>query len=192
LVNFSEGSLSERQPEGLGPAGQSFARFDFDASLDAATSSELGQYRFVHFATHGLVDSQHPELSGVLLSLVDQQGRPVNGFLQLHQVYNLNLPAEVVVLSACETALGKEVKGEGLVGLTRGFMYAGAKRVVASLWSVYDPSTAELMTRFYEGMLKEGMRPAAALRAAQIGMWKEERWHAPFYWAPFVLQGEWN
>jgi CHAT domain-containing protein len=173
------------------PTGQSLAKFDFDASLAAATSPELGQYRFVLFATHGLADSEHPELSGVLLSLVDKQGKPVNGFLQLHDVYN-HLPAELVVLSACQTALGKEVKGEGLVGLTRGFMYAGARRVVASLWSVYDPSTVELMTKFYEGMLKEGMRPAAALRAAQMAMWKEKKWHAPFYWAPFVLQGEWN
>lgn len=177
---------------GILPTGQALAKFDFDASLAAATNPELSQYQIVHFATHGLVDSEHPELSGVLLSLVDQQGKPVNGFLQLHDVYNLNLPAELVVLSACQTALGKDVKGEGLVGLTRGFMYAGARRVVASLWSVYDPSTAELMTKFYEGMLKQGMRPAAALRAAQIAMWKEKKWQAPYYWAPFVLQGEWN
>jgi CHAT domain-containing protein len=88
--------------------------------------------------------------------------------------------------------LGKEIKGEGLVGMTRGFMYAGAPRVVASLWDVADKSTAELMRRFYDGMLKEGLRPAAALRAAQVSMWKEKRWHAPYYWAGFVLQGEWK
>jgi CHAT domain-containing protein len=96
------------------------------------------------------------------------------------------------VLSACQTGLGKEVKGEGLVGLTRGFMYAGAPRVVVSLWGVNDQATSELMVRFYRGMLKERLRPAAALRAAQIEMWKTKRWSAPFYWAAFVQQGEWR
>jgi len=97
-----------------------------------------------------------------------------------------------VVLSACQTALGKEIKGEGLVGLTRGFMYAGAPRVVVSLWNVSDEATAELMRRFYRGMLKDGLRPAAALRAAQVAMWKERQWDAPYYWASFALQGEWK
>jgi CHAT domain-containing protein len=98
----------------------------------------------------------------------------------------------LVVLSACQTALGKEIKGEGLVGLTRGFMYAGSPRVVASLWRVPDRATAELMKRFYKGMLEEGQRPAAALRAAQVSLWKEQRWRDPYYWAAFVLQGEWR
>ena len=155
-------------------------------------SGDLGQYRIVHFATHGLINSQHPELSGVVLSLVDEQGRPQDGFLRLHDVYNLKLGADMVVLSACQTALGKEVKGEGLMGLTRGFMYAGAARVVASLWDVKDEATAELMKRFYQGMFRGGLRPSAALRAAQVEMWKEKRWEAPFYWAAFVLQGEWR
>jgi CHAT domain-containing protein len=97
-----------------------------------------------------------------------------------------------VVLSACQTALGKEIKGEGLVGLTRGFMYAGAARVVASLWRIDDRATAELMKRFYEAMLKEKLRPAAALRAAQVSMWKDPRWAKPHYWAAFTLQGEWK
>lgn len=150
----------------------------------------MNHYRIVHFATHGLLNDQHPELSGVVLSLVDEQGRPQDGFLQLHEVYNLNLPAEVVVLSACKTALGKEMKGEGLVGLTRGFMYAGAARVVASLWSVDDQPTAEFMKRFYQEMLAKGQRPAAALRAAQVAMWQKKK--PPYYWAAFVLQGEWK
>jgi CHAT domain-containing protein len=102
------------------------------------------------------------------------------------------LPAELVVLSGCQTGLGKEVKGEGLVGLTRGFMYAGAARVVASLWQVNDAATAELMKRFYSRMLKDGMRPAAALRTAQIEMWRKPQWQSPFYWAGFALQGEWK
>lgn len=110
----------------------------------------------------------------------------------MHEIYNLRLPADLVVLSACQTALGKEIRGEGLVGLTRGFMYAGAERVVASLWQVDDLATARLMTYFYRGMLKEGMRPAAALRAAQIEMSRSSRWSSPYYWAGFVIQGEWK
>jgi CHAT domain-containing protein len=146
----------------------------------------------VHVATHGLLNSQHPELSGIVLSLVDEQGHPQDGFLRLHEIYNLKLGADLVVLSACRTALGKEIKGEGLVGLTRGFMYAGVPRVLASLWDVRDEATAELMKRFYHSMLKDGLRPAAALRAAQVALWREKRWESPYYWAGFVLQGEWR
>ena len=169
-----------------------FEALDFRANRATATSDELSNYRIVHFATHGLLNSEHPELSGLVLSLVDEQGRPQDGFLRLHEIFNLRLPAELVVLSACQTGLGKEIKGEGLVGLTRGFMYAGAARVVASLWQVNDAATAELMKRFYHRMLKDGMRPAAALRAAQIEMWKKPQWQSPFYWGGFVLQGEWK
>ena len=165
---------------------------DFRANRATATSDELSRYRIVHFATHGLLNSEHPELSGVVLSLVDERGQPQDGFLRLHEIFNLRLPAELVVLSACQTGLGKEVKGEGLVGLTRGFMYAGAARVVASLWRVDDAATAELMKRFYRRMLKDEMRPAAALRAAQVEMWRRPQWRSPFYWGGFVLQGEWK
>jgi CHAT domain-containing protein len=146
----------------------------------------------VHFATHGILNSKQPELSGVVLSLLDEQGKPQNGFLRLHDVFNLNLPAELVVLSACETGLGEEVKGEGLVGLTRGFMYAGSPRVVVSLWSVDDEATSQLMVKFYKKMLQDGLKPAAALRAAQIEMWEQKQWQAPYYWAAFTLQGEWR
>ena len=167
--------------------------FDFDANRAAVTSAEFGQYRMIHLATHGLLNSTHPELSGIVLSLVDQQGQSQDGFLRLHEIYNLKLPAELVVLSACQTALGKEVRGEGLIGLTRGFMYAGAPRVVASLWKVDDKATAELMKRFYQAMLgAQHLRPAAALRAAQIEMLKLKDWEDPYYWAAFVLQGEWK
>jgi CHAT domain-containing protein len=155
-------------------------------------SPELSQYRIVHFATHGLLNSEHPELSGLVFSLVDKNGKPQDGFLQLQDIYNLNLPADLVVLSACETALGKEINGEGLIGLTRGFMYAGASRVVASLWKVSDVATARLMAYFYSAMEKDGLPPAAALRAAQIQMWKQKRWSAPYYWAGFQIQGEWK
>ncbi len=171
---------------------QRLAALDFEASRIMATSAELSQYRIVHFATHGLLNSEHPELSGIVLSLVDERGQPQDGFLRLHDIYNLKLGADLVVLSACQTALGKNVRGEGLVGLTRGFMYAGAPRVVASLWNVKDEATAELMKRFYQGVLKDKLRPAAALRAAQISMWQEKRWEVPYYWAGFVLQGEWQ
>jgi CHAT domain-containing protein len=174
------------------PAGEGMKALDFRASRETAMNPELAQYRIVHFATHGLLNSEHPELSGIVLSLLNEAGEPVDGFLRLHEIYNLNLPADLVVLSACQTGLGKEIRGEGLVGLTRGFMYAGSPRVVASLWKVSDAATAELMKSFYQGMLKEKMRPAAALRAAQIEMWKQKRWQAPFYWAAFELQGEWR
>ena len=128
----------------------------------------------------------------MVLSLVDDQGKPKDGYLRLHDVYNMKLGADLVVLSGCQTALGKELGGEGLLGLTRGFMYAGASRVVASLWQVDDESTAELMKRFYRAMLKDGRPASEALRAAQLEMSRDRRWSAPFYWAGFVLQGEWK
>jgi CHAT domain-containing protein len=176
----------------LAPADAAMIAMGFEATRAKALSAELSQYRIVHFATHGLLNGEHPELSGIVLSLVDQAGRPQNGFLRLHDIYNLDLPAELVVLSACDTGLGKDVKGEGLVGLARGFMYAGAARVVASLWKVDDEASAELMTQFYRRMLENGIPPAAALREAQITIWKQKRWTAPHYWAAFVLQGEWR
>jgi CHAT domain-containing protein len=165
---------------------------DFAANRSTATDARLSDYQIVHFATHGLINNQHPDLSGVVLSLVDEQGRPQNGFLRLYDIYNLKLNADLVVLSACQTALGKEIKGEGLVGLTRGFMYAGAPRVVATLWRIDDRATADMMRRFYDAMLKDGLRPAAALRAAQLSMLRDRRWHSAHFWAPFTLQGEWR
>ncbi len=176
----------------LVPAAEEMQAFDFTANRATATNPQLSQYRIVHFATHGILNSKNPELSGVVLSLVDEKGKSQNGFLRLNDIFNLNLPAELIVLSACQTGLGQEVKGEGLVGLTRGFMYAGAPRVLVSLWSVDDQGTSELMSRFYKKMLQEKLQPAAALRAAQIEMWQEERWRSPYYWAGFTLQGEWK
>ena len=125
-------------------------------------------------------------------SMVDEQGNSEDGFLRLHDIYNLHLPAELVVLSACDTATGKSVKGEGLVSLVRGFMYAGASRVVASLWKVDDEATKELMVNFYRGMIEESLSAAAALRQAQLKMWNEKYWRSPFFWGAFVLQGEWR
>lgn len=176
----------------LTPKAVSFRAMDFRANRDTIVSPELSQYRYVHFATHGVLDSERPGLSSLVLSLVDEKGQPQNGFLRANDIYNLRMPAELVVLSACQTGLGKEIKGEGLVGLTRGFMYAGAARVVVSLWSVNDRATAELMTKFYQRMLNQGERPAAALRFAQVELWKQGQWQSPFYWAAFTLQGEWR
>jgi CHAT domain-containing protein/tetratricopeptide (TPR) repeat protein len=174
------------------PRAKNLRAIDFKANRATATGGELSKYRYVHFATHGYIDSERPDLSAIVLSLVDEEGKPQDGFLRANEIYNLNLPAELVVLSACETGLGKEIKGEGLVGLTQGFMYAGARRVVVSLWNVNDKATAELMARFYRGMLKENKTPAAALRAAQVEMSRQRQWQSPYYWAAFVLQGEWK
>jgi CHAT domain-containing protein/tetratricopeptide (TPR) repeat protein len=163
---------------------------DFAASRDLALSPELGRYRILHFATHGFLDSRQPELSGLVFSLVDPQGRPREGFLHAYEVYGLRLSAELVVLSACRTALGAEVRGEGLMGLTRGFMYAGAPRVLVSLWNISDHATAELMARFYDCMLRQHLPPSAALRAAQLAT--REHWPSPYHWAAFELQGDWR
>ncbi|MBO0719277.1 MAG: CHAT domain-containing protein [Blastocatellia bacterium] len=177
----------------LVPSRQRKQALDFQASRPTALNHDLANYRIIHFATHGLLNNLHPALSGIVLSLVDEEGNPQDGFLRLQDIYNLKLPAELVVLSACQTGLGKEIKGEGLIGLTRGFMYAGTPRVVASLWKVDDRATSELMKGFYQGMLgPERLRPAAALRQAQLRIWRENQWRAPYYWAAFLLQGEWK
>jgi CHAT domain-containing protein len=174
------------------PANESFSAFGFAASRATATSPELSKYRIIHFATHGVMDPEHPELSGIVLSMVDEKGQPVDGYLRLHEIYNLDLPAELVVLSACQTGVGKQVKGEGLIALTRGFMYAGAKSVVASLWKVDDSATAALMGEFYRQMFTNNLKPAAALRAAQREIAKQKIWRSPYYWAGFFLQGDWK
>ncbi len=184
--------LEAEQILALVPPSETSHTFDFKSDRAAVTSPNLSQYRIIHFATHGILNSINPELSGVVLSLVNEKGVPQNGFLRLNEIYNLNLPAELVVLSACQTGLGEQVRGEGVLGLTRGFMYAGAPRVVVSLWSVDDRATAELMSKFYTAMLKKGLKPAAALRAAQIELWKQDKWESPYYWAAFGLQGEWR
>jgi CHAT domain-containing protein len=176
----------------VAPSGANFKALDFRASRSVATSGELSQYRYVHFATHGYLDTARSGLSAIVLSMIDEQGNPQDGFLHTHDIYNLKLPAELVVLSACETGLGKDVKGEGVEGLTRAFMYAGARRVVVSLWNVNDKATASLMQRLYVGMLKSNKTPAAALRAAQIELLRTRQWQSPYYWAAFVMQGEWN
>ena len=198
----------------LAPQGSAFQLRGFQATRDSVLRTDLASYRILHFATHGWLEDAHPDLSWLALSMVDEQGQPRDGFLRLHEIYNLKLNADLVVMSACQTALGREIKGEGLIGLTRGFMYAGAPRVVASLWQVNSAATAELMKRFYRGMFCENARPAAALpakglvkqtrksspcenlppaaalRAAQLEL--HQRGLSPYYWGGFVLQGEWR
>jgi CHAT domain-containing protein/Tfp pilus assembly protein PilF len=171
-------------------ADQVLKALGHDASVALATGGELARYRFVHFATHGIVNSQQPELSGLVLSRFDERGEEVDGFLSLPEVYNLRLNADLVVLSACGTALGKEIRGEGLIGLTRGFMYAGTSRVLASLWSIDDQSTAKLMESFYRGLLVEKRSAPEALRHAQLEIARQKRWKSPYFWAGFSLQGE--
>ncbi|NET90722.1 MAG: tetratricopeptide repeat protein [Kamptonema sp. SIO1D9] len=193
--NFTRLEFTRKEAEtilALVPENQRSSALDFAASRELTTSPELAEYQIVHFATHGLINLVNPELSGIVLSLFDENGEPENGFLRLHDIFNLNLPAELVVLSACQTGLGEEVQGEGLVGLTRGFMYAGAKRVVVSLWSVNDVATSELMGLFYQKMLSENLTPVQALREAQLEMLKSQNWQAPYYWAAFTIQGEWQ
>ncbi|MEA5462499.1 tetratricopeptide repeat protein [Leptothoe sp. PORK10 BA2] len=170
---------------------RSLAAFDFEANYDWVTDPKLGDYGVVHLATHGFINPVNPQLSGVVLSLVDEQGnRRDDGFLRLHDIFNLKLSAELVVLSACQTGRGEQVSGEGIIGLSRGFMYAGAERVAVSLWNVNDEATANLMTEFYRYLLEENQAPAAALRTAQLDMW--EAGQSPYYWAAFTLQGEWR
>lgn len=166
---------------------------DFEASRDLIESQELKRYRILHFATHGLLNSKHPELSGLVLSLVDAQGNPRDdGFLLAHEISNLDLRAHLVVLSACQTGFGDEVRGEGLVSLTRSFMQAGVPKVVVSLWNVNDEATAELMTRFYRALIEKGLPPSSALRCAQLSMRRKPEWRSPYYWAPFIFQGDWQ
>jgi CHAT domain-containing protein/Tfp pilus assembly protein PilF len=176
----------------VAPNSINLRALDFNANLATAAGGELQKFRYVHFATHGFIDSEKPGLSALVLSLVDEHGAPKDGLLKTQEIYNLKLPAELVVLSACQTGLGKEIKGEGIVGLTRGFMYAGAARIIVSMWNVSDKGTADLMARLYRGMIVGGLRPTAALRAAQLELWKQKQWRSPYYWAAFVQQGEWR
>ena len=180
----------------LVPASRSLVVEGFEATHARVTTGELGEYLYVHFATHGEIDTRYPKLSSLVLSRLDTEGRVVeNGSLRLQDIYALELDSvDMVVLSACETALGREIRGEGLMSLTRGFLYAGAERVAATLWQVQDQTTAELMKHFYRNLFEEDLAPAAALRRAQLAV-RDAHDGAnafPYYWAGFVLQGEWR
>jgi CHAT domain-containing protein len=167
----------------------------FAASYETALSSELNQYRIIHFATHGIFNNRSPNRSGILLSALDEKGELQRSLLSPADTFKMQLPAtDLVVLSACRTGFSNTVRREALTGLTGGLMTAGADRVVVSLWSVEDDVTAELMARFYQNMLdpNQDLSPAQALKAAQISMWNEPQWQAPYYWAAFTIQGEWR
>ncbi len=165
---------------------------DFDSSRENILKEDLTKYQILAFITHGLLDTGQVDASGLILSCIDKNGNFQNGFLGLYDIYNLKLSSDLVVLSACQTGLGKEIWGEGFANLTRGFMYAGASRVIASLWSVDDAATSELMKIFYEKLITEKKRPAEALRLAQLEMMRTDNYHHPFFWAAFTLQGEWR
>jgi CHAT domain-containing protein/Tfp pilus assembly protein PilF len=163
----------------------------FEANRALALSDELNRYRIVHFATHAVFDDEHPKLSGVLLSTIDKYGNHQDGYLRLKDIYGLRLPADLVVMSGGSRGV-PIIQGKGFVGLTTGFMQAGSKAVLASLWKVDDRATAELMTHFYRALLQEGAPPSSALRQAKLAMWNKEQWQAPYYWASFGLQGEYR
>lgn len=165
---------------------------DFAATPALVTGGRLASFRIVHFATHALIHPRYPELSGVVLSLFDQRGRPQPGFLRPYQILTTRMPADLVVLSACRTGLGQKMQGEGLVGLPHSFFHAGASRVIVSLWDINDETTSVLMKRFYWELLHKKRPPAAALHAAQLSMLGEPRWASPYHWAGFVLQGDWR
>jgi CHAT domain-containing protein/Tfp pilus assembly protein PilF len=159
------------------------------ATEEAVKRNEhLGRARRIHFATHGLISEPQPRYSGLVLTLDDDPAE--DGLLQVFEIFNLKLNADLVVLSACRTGLGKEVKGEGLIGLARAFMYAGAQSLVVSLWRVADRPTADLMVKFYRRLDRDGNK-TEALRQAKLQMIQVGgRFAHPLFWAPFVLIGE--
>lgn len=172
--------------------GQADVWLDLDANEDSLVARDVSNYRIIHVATHGLLNAERPQFTGVVLSLVGNKSH--DGFVRTDEVFNLRLGSPLVMLSACETGLGKEKRGEGVMGLTRAFMYAGAPTVGVSLWSVADKSTADLMTDFYKRLLStdQGTTSSGALRGAQLAMISGKKYSAPFFWAPFVLVGDWN
>jgi len=164
---------------------------DFDASRNNVREGGLEHFRLLHFATHGVVDSRHPEMSGLILSLVNASGSGQDGYLRMGDIYKLRLAADLVVLSSCDSALGKDLDSEGIIGLPRAFLYAGSKSVIASSWKVNDEATSRLMKALYT-RIRNGESPGSALRGAQLEMLRDEQWKKPYYWAAFTLQGEYR
>lgn len=185
------GSGAEADAIAQALSGQVDIATGFGANREAVLSGDLSQYRYIHFATHGLLDSRRPELSGLILSLVDANGKPEDGYLRVRDIYGLKLNADLVVLSSCSSALGKDVESEGIIGLTRAFLFAGSKRIISSLWKVNDEATKELMKNFYS-KLHTGVSPAAALQSAQSTLANDPYYKSPYYWAAFILQGEYK
>ena len=164
----------------------------FSANRERLLNANAADYKILHFATHGLIDEKRPELSGIVLSRFDENGQKMDEFFRLHDIYGMNLNSDLVVLSACNTGIGKEVKGEGLMSLNNAFLSVGAKSVMASLWKVEDGATLELMKNFYDAMANEKLTPSKALQKAQIKLQQNERYKSPFYWAAFTVQGDYR
>jgi CHAT domain-containing protein/predicted negative regulator of RcsB-dependent stress response len=192
LARLVASGREARAIEALVRADQRFEVTGFKANKAAALDHRVSESRIVHIAAHAILNDEHPDLSSLVLSQIDEHGNRQNGNLWLRDIYTMRLSAQLVVLSACETALGKEIKGEGLMSMVRGFMYSGTPRVVASLWKVDDVATAELMEEFYKQMLVGGKTAAAALREAQIQQLTKKSKQSPYYWAAFQLHGEWK
>ncbi|HZS07890.1 MAG TPA: CHAT domain-containing protein [Blastocatellia bacterium] len=159
------------------------------AQEQSVKTEPLTRYRYVHFATHALIDEEYPARSMIVLSAAADSKE--DGALQMSEVMRLRLNADLVTLSACRTGLGRLLNGEGIIGLTRAFLYAGAESVVVSLWNVNDIATATLMKGFYKN-LRRGLARDEALRQAKLELirGRQQAWHHPYYWAAFVLVGD--
>ena len=176
----------------LTPAERRHVALDWDASRDALARLRLRDFEILHFAAHAVIDGERPEVSGIALSQLDARGKRADGFIRLQEILDWELRARLVVLSACGSATGSARAGEGLTSLARAFLHAGADAVLGTLWNVDDRATAEFMRRFYHRMLKENVRPGMALKEAQLSIRGEPGWANPYYWAGFVLLGEWR
>jgi CHAT domain-containing protein len=161
------------------------------ATRRAFLDPSIGAYRDIHVATHTFLNLQYPEQSGLMLSLVDRKGRPQEGFVRVGDIYALKLSADLIVLSSCDSGLGRDLSSEGIIGLPRAFLRAGARSVVATLWKVDDAATADFMKKFYSHFSR-GETPASALRKAQLQMQRQTNWSEPYYWAAFVIQGDYK
>ncbi len=174
------------------PRGSSWLALDFAANRDAVVAAAWDKFAFVHFATHALLNLRHPELSGIVLSLYDANGIARDGFLRANDIYNLRMSADLVVLSVCDSGVGKMQGSEGAFSLARAFFYAGTRHVVASLWPINDRASAVFMQKFYRELLRQHASPQKALGIAQTEMQHDPRWRSPYYWAGFVVHGDWR
>jgi CHAT domain-containing protein/tetratricopeptide (TPR) repeat protein len=174
------------------PLERRWLALDFNADRSAIMDAAWERYEIAHFATHALIDTRNPELSGIVLSLYDRDGAPTDGYLRITDIYNLHIPAELVVLSTCDSAADSAALGNDVFTLADAFYYAGAPRLLASLWAVNDEASATFMTHFYRALVRPNATPASALKAAKQRLSQDPRWHSPAYWSAFVLEGDWQ
>ena len=174
------------------PQGQILLRGE--ASRERLLAGDLPSRAVLHLSLHGELDTERPEFSHLVFSLWDDDGRPTDGRLYVHELDGLDLSCDLLVLSACNSARGKVFRGEGLVGMPFAALGAGAQRALVSLWSVDDAATAALMEAFYSALFEQRLPPAAALRQAQRQLFEPQDgpWRSPYYWAGFVLYGDWR